>query len=201
MSHNTIRFHFSGGGAAFPWSVGYASVLKENFSSDNKYVFSGASSGGVVAAALALNIDLNRVIKVAYEIQQSMCRPPRGLFGTWRKALLEFYEQLLPKNINYTALDNLEICITNTNLDIKYVNQFKSREDLKEALLATKHIPFILDLKPTTRFRGEPCVDGYILGRSTSPKNPFNIHNVNVPFSWSKKDNVRPWEAVTPKSL
>jgi hypothetical protein len=40
------------------------------------------------------------------------------------------------------------------------VNEFQSKVDLIEAMMASAHVPFALDGRPFLRFRGKRCWDG-----------------------------------------
>ena len=40
------------------------------------------------------------------------------------------------------------------------VNEFESKADLIEAMMASAHVPFVLDGRPFLKFRGRRCWDG-----------------------------------------
>ena len=51
------------------------------------------------------------------------------------------------------------------------VSRFESKADLIECLLASAHIPVLLDYKPCASYKGKLCIDGSAL-KNNYVKNP-----------------------------
>jgi hypothetical protein len=167
--HDQILLHFSGCGAAFPYSLGYAAQLRDAFNLDRNVHFSGVSAGALVAVCLRLQVELPFAAELAYRYQQQLSKRRLGLFGVWRQLLVPYYHELLPDNIAYDRLDRLHIKVTYINGQSTFIDRFDSKDDLVDAILASQHIPFFLDLKPWGRFRGRRCLDADVLCRPIYP--------------------------------
>ena len=164
-----ILLHFGGTGAAFSYSLGYARYVAERFALDREVHISGVSGGALVAACLALKLDLSLPGELAFAYQQRLADRKLGLFGAWKTILYPYYRKLLPDRIRYDLLERLHIKVTFLNGKSEYIDRFRSKDDLIETILASQHIPFFLDLRPWTIFRGRRCIDADILAKETYP--------------------------------
>ncbi|MFW7381981.1 MAG: patatin-like phospholipase family protein [Oligoflexus sp.] len=169
VDQDQILFHFSGCGAAFPYSLGYAAHLRDNFCLGNNLHYSGVSAGALVAVCLRLKVELPFAAELAYRYQQRLSTRRLGLLGVWRQILVPYYHELLPDDINYDRLDRLHIKVTYINGQSTFIDRFESKGDLINAILASQHIPFFLDLKPWVQFRGRRCLDADVLCRPIYP--------------------------------
>lgn len=175
--------HFDGCGAGFPYSIGYAMYLKKHYDLTENLSFSGVSSGALIATALALDLDLHKPIDLAFHYQKSLQHRRLGLLGVWKKILHPFYNALLPDQMLYSAIKTLHIRLTYTNLASEFISDFTSKQDLTHCLLASQHIPFLLDMKPWTEYRGRHCLDGQWIDKKTTLTSP-NILFVR-PQKWN----------------
>ena len=197
MVHKAI--HFDGCGAAFAYTVGFCVYLDHRFKNDETMHYTGVSSGAWIATAKVLDIPLEECINLAIELQDRVRNRKLGLIGEFKGLLREYYEKLCPKNTNYKTVNRIHIRITESNFRTYFINNFHSRGDLIECLLASQHIPFLLDYKPYASFRGSPCFDGQWVKQKTRVQCPEYFEVTPLPKN-PFKQKFSPWKAVTVKS-
>jgi hypothetical protein len=94
---------------------------------------------------------------------------PLGLAGRWGLLVEEWLDLLLPADAHEVCKGNVTVLVTNVGvwpvLKRQYVSDFRDRDDLIQALLASIHIPFFMDTKFSRKFRGVRCVDGSFLSK------------------------------------
>lgn len=123
----------------------------------------GASAGSLVAAAVVFRINLDKLQKIildaAVEARKTILGPffpTFNLLTILRKALLK----LLPDNAHQVATGRLNVALTRLS-DGKtiLVSDFKSKEEVMQALICSCFIPFYCGFVPPT-FRGVRYIDG-----------------------------------------
>lgn len=123
----------------------------------------GASAGSLIAAAVVFRVNLDKLQKIildaAIEARKTIFGP---FFPTFhlqkilRKALLNF----LPDNAHQIATGRLNVALTRlSNGKTILVSDFKSKEEVIQALLCSCFIPFYCGFVPPT-FRGVRYIDG-----------------------------------------
>ncbi len=90
-----------------------------------------------------------------------------GTIGNVRSVTEEYANLVLPEDAHVRSSGRLHVSIVRVNkkppfLESVFVNEFRSREDLIQALLTSSHVPLYMDTKVTSEFRGRTCVDGGI---------------------------------------
>ncbi|XP_073443422.1 omega-hydroxyceramide transacylase-like [Dendrobates tinctorius] len=123
----------------------------------------GASAGSLVAAAVVFQVNLdelqNIILDAAIEVRKPIFGPFFGTFdlGTiFRRALLNF----LPDNAHLVATGRLNVALTRLS-DGKniLVSDFKSKDEVIQALICSCFIPFYCGFVPPT-FQGVRYIDG-----------------------------------------
>lgn len=192
--------HFHGCGAAFPWMIGYARFVREQRGLSARTHYSGVSSGALIALLLALDIDLDDAVTLAIDLQNEVSGRRLGLFGIWRSLLLKYYDHLIPEAAEVARLANLHIGLTELNRGTVYVSSFRDKRDLVGALLASQHVPFFMDLRPSARYRGQRYLDAW--WRQAPPPAGFaHCHEVAFsPLTPACHVRARPWERWTRKT-
>ncbi len=201
-THHNKTYFFGGSGAAFLWQLGYGECLLKHphhqWYAENAH-FKGRSAGALVATVFALKLDPKRAIDLANEAQNKVKGRPFGLIGIWRELLREVYDTLLPNDIDYTKVDNLSIELTDEHRQTQDISRFESKEDLIGALLATQHIPYVLNYRRYANFRGERFQDIPNPNAPSITGPQGQQYNICVPFKLFGK-GIKPWQALTRKS-
>lgn len=82
------------------------------------------------------------------------CRP-LGLYGVWGSMIREWLERLLPEDAAQKCSGRVEVAMTALpSLKQTTASHFTSKEDVLEACLASAYVPFFLDGKLATSYRG-----------------------------------------------
>ena len=155
---------FSGSGNHYPWQVGVALYLQENYDLSD-CCFLGVSGGSYIATILALNISIREYIlvwiKEAYQVFNKRFLATYLVCHSIIKLI--HLEKLSPEDYE-KANGRLFISITRFKCFLKnrIINKFYSNEDLVDATCASSQIPFILSPSFSYTFRGERCLDGGI---------------------------------------
>ena len=66
------------------------------------------------------------------------------------------------------------------NQPIKLCSNFTDKEDIRNAVLASTHLPYLSNGNGTTMFRGKEVVDAGITGQMFVPTKGKNFVNVNI---------------------
>lgn len=123
----------------------------------------GSSAGSLIAAAVVFRVHLDKLQKI---ILDAVIEARKTIFGPFfptfnllkilRKALLN----ILPDNAHQVATGRLNVALTRLS-DGKniLVSDFKSKEEVMQALICSCFIPFYCGFVPPT-FRGVRYIDG-----------------------------------------
>jgi hypothetical protein len=153
---------FSGSGYHYPWQVGVALYLQENYDL-SECCFLGVSGGSYVATLLALDISIKEYvyiwIKESYELFN------KRLLATYlicHSVIKRIHLKYLLREDYKKANGRLFISITRFKCFLKnrIINRFYSNEDLVDAICSSSQIPFMLSPSLFYKFRGERCLDG-----------------------------------------
>lgn len=88
-------------------------------------------------------------------------RSPLKQYGIWGDIIRSWLHEVLPGHAAELCSNRVNLLITRMPwLVAQSINQFTSKADLIDVILASAHVPFILDGKLQTRVRGVPCIDG-----------------------------------------
>lgn len=158
---------FGGCGWALAWSLGVARGLARLRPAELDR-FSGASGGALVAATLALGINQRDALDAMRAAAQGLSRRGTSAFGRTGDVLERILEDLLPADAHERLRGSALLTVSVTMLRPYslprswLVSDFgASREDLKQALLASCYLPeYTRRGSRSTMFRGARCVDG-----------------------------------------
>ena len=174
------RIHFRGNATGFFHHLGRCIFLRHHYDL-SQVKFSGCSSGAIMASIMTLNIDFIKVVIRPFQLQ------PKGqnrfaLTGSWKKKMRLFFEEILADNYNYNELTRLRIGVQFMD-GFQFFENFSSKEDLMNCLLASTHIPFFMDFKPFEKFRGRVCLDGDLFSAYERIKEEGVFYlNYEIPF-------------------
>ncbi|GAX80652.1 hypothetical protein CEUSTIGMA_g8087.t1 [Chlamydomonas eustigma] len=155
-------FSWAGSGLYFFWQLGAMKYLAEQCDL-SKVHMTGASGGSLVAVLAACGVSADLILKRAYELslEFNIWDRPMGLTGIWGGLVEQWLDELLPENAHEMCGGRVTVVVT-TLPDMRQVgiSDFKDKQDLINACMASCHVPLVLDLKVTRYCRGSECVDG-----------------------------------------
>lgn len=195
------ELYFSGAGGFYPYFMGIAKFIQENYSLED-IVFTGNSSSSYITLLLALNIPIEDALvehkKIMKEISSFTFGPLYNYYDTAKKYIYNYFEKNI--KINPKEINNLYIQITNTNdsynpknWESLFINNWDSLDDLFNCMKSSSFIP-IFGKSLTNEYRNMKCIDGgvnYYLKNSSHSTLKFKeskyIHtNIwrDIPFTW-----------------
>lgn len=163
---STTHIVFPGGGIFFYYQAGLVNFLRERYDLSS-CTFAGASAGALTATLTAANVDFFEATDLALNMAADAGVWDRsgGLQGIWGPMIEDWLDELLPESI-----DNLQgrISLLVTPLPSfgkSKISRFEDRQDLIKCNMASVHLPWFLDGKLTSDFRGKPHIDGSFLSK------------------------------------
>jgi hypothetical protein len=125
----------------------------------------GVSAGALCAVLVASGVSLDRAVRKAYDIsvEVDIWNRSGGLAGIWGDLIRRWLEELLPEDAHECCQNRVKIIATRMpRMQLRYLSDFESREDLIDACMASVHIPFFLDGNGTYKYRDEQYIDGSV---------------------------------------
>ena len=126
----------------------------------------GASAGALVTTLTACSVPPERTVLSAYRLglEYDLWERPLGLAGVWGDLLRDWLKELLPEDAHVHCSHRTTLAVTRLpSMAVCGFDSFSDKEDLIEAVMASVHVPFVLDFKPWARFRGERAMDGSVV--------------------------------------
>lgn len=159
---------FPGGGLFFYWQAGAVTYLREAGYDLSGCTMSGASAGALTATLTTCGVDLVEATELALDLSDEAGVWDRGggLQGIWGPIIEDWLGRLLPTDAHLAAgAGGLSLLVTPVSLPLRAarVDEFGSRDDLVRACMASVHLPWFLDGRWTTEFRGARHIDGSFL--------------------------------------
>lgn len=161
-----------GGGNFFWWQAGAVAWLASHFDL-SRAQFVGGSAGAMSATMAASGVDF----QAAFELEE------RLLDGTaeaqlhneppyWGGYVRRWLDKCLPADACERCNGRLHVQVTELapTFGTTTVSTYRDRDDLLDAVLASVHVPFWMDKRFCTTFRGTSCIDGSVyLPRFSEP--------------------------------
>lgn len=154
----------AGGGVFFFWEVGVLKYLSERYRLQDMNLI-GVSAGALASVLVACQVDLDRSVRRAYDIcvERDIFNRPGGLQGVWGAILRQWLDELLPEDAHERCQGRVKIIATRMpRMKLVYLDEFATRDDVIDSLMASVHIPFFLDGNGSFTYKGEPYIDGSI---------------------------------------
>jgi len=186
----------SGGGNLMPWYCGAIKAVLE-VRGKEPTVFAAFSSGALASAICLCELNIEHAIKRFVELmdKENVSKRMFGIAFIWGRMVRSWLEEILPENAAEMCEGSLVVhvleCrgIRKKGFVMRRVSNFPSRSVLIETLLASCHIPFLLDGRPWTTltttegdlphgtYKAIDCVVLYIFNmrRSKKAKNKYRI--------------------------
>lgn len=162
-----MSFVFCGAGSRLPWVMGIARYLvdKRFIEVETTPCIMGVSAGALTAAVTLSGVDTDLAVASATRIMEK-----RGVFTRWlgfigimSGILREWLEEVLPPDAHERCSGRLYVFIQRLFRGNMHVSQFPTREFLISALLASSHLPFVMNGLPFRWFNGSIVCDGGVL--------------------------------------
>jgi len=163
-SFSTTNIVFRGGGIFFYHQAGVVNFLRERYDLST-CTFSGASAGALTATLTAADVDFYEATDLALKLAEDagVWNRKGGLQGIWGPLIENWLGSLLPNCIDALE-DRITLLVTPVpSFGKTKVSRFQSRNDLIQCNMASVHLPWFLDGKLTSNFRGYPHIDGSFL--------------------------------------
>jgi hypothetical protein len=156
--------YFTGAGIYLWWQLGAVKYMQDHYDMNylRESVICGASAGSVSAAFLLLECDVEKAPKLAIDIAEryDVFSRKTGLAGVCRELMKTWLDELIPNEVKMEHLNNLYVAATNSRGQSELLTSFDDRDDLIDGLLTSCHVPFFLDGKAMTTYRGKKYFDG-----------------------------------------
>jgi hypothetical protein len=124
----------------------------------------GGASGGALCAALArCGVPAEAITESAYALSLAhrIWERPLGLVGVWGRIIEAWLEELLPADAAGRCAGGLGVVVcTLPSCRQVWIDDFADKPDLINCVMASAHVPMLLDLRLARPCRGAPCVDG-----------------------------------------
>eukprot|EP01038_Epipyxis_sp_PR26KG_P003970 gene3970-5690_t len=163
FGYKCIRY--PGGGIYFWWMAGASHYLQEKYDLTGMPVV-GVSAGAIAASLLASKSSFSDAASLALRIahENKVWDSKFGMAGILKSMIDEFLEEALPDDISSETLNSIHIAATPQNVYVngptKFISNFADKRDLKDAVLASSHIPLFMDGKFYSVYKDEKYVDG-----------------------------------------
>jgi len=196
---DALHFSLSGTGPAFfSWMVGFSHGLQQSgilssASSKSTNHLMGISGGSMCATLLAADFDLssNSDVMLCGQEQSDRCRDGKQKLGMLVSNMIEdlLDDTAVQKIMNNNTRRKLHIAMVDApngslikayNQHIKLYSNFMGKEDIKNAVLASTHIPYFANGDATTMFREKEVLDAGVTGQMFIPTKGKNFVNVNI---------------------
>ena len=165
-----------GGVLQYWWAAGAVEALRESHDCA-RVSFAGASAGALAAALAACDVDMAASARLAYELaeRENFYTRRLGLVGVFGPVVREWLWELLPADCAATCSGRVHVATVELPallraprhvLPRRCVHRdFADKADLVDCLLASAHVPYLMDGRARARFRGRMHLDGSALLR------------------------------------
>ncbi|KAJ3311688.1 1-acylglycerol-3-phosphate O-acyltransferase pnpla3 [Boothiomyces sp. JEL0838] len=142
---DTISFSFCDTNWLFFYQLGVAECLIDCMNPDilHSSLFIGTGTGAIVAAILALKLDIQHVQLILMNFVSELSKRPFGYISVmsenWRNQLNEIIPETVETDKLYVSLTNFE------SLENYSTNEFNSRDELVDGILASCYTPIVYE--------------------------------------------------------
>mmetsp|Transcript_8118 Transcript_8118/g.23288 ORF Transcript_8118/g.23288 Transcript_8118/m.23288 type:complete len:328 (+) Transcript_8118:589-1572(+) len=153
---------FCGGGVYFWWQLGVAKYLRERYDLSRTRML-GASGGAIAATLTACGISAEQAIQAAKAMadDRGLLERPLGVVGLWGQQVRDWLNDVLPHEAAELCRERVELLVMDfPRFKERAIGGFTCRTDLTEVIMASAHVPWVLDYRFTTYCRGRLVIDG-----------------------------------------
>lgn len=170
-----LCYVFKGAGGYIAWYLGYAKYLQEH-TDLSEATFAGTSAGSIVAAFLAAGVPIHDIwhqwfIRILNELPTNFRFPNRKFAQIAKKHV----RPLLPVEAIECLKGRLHISLTTTQFERMSISDFNSVDDLIDCVMASCHVPWVIDGTFTSEYGKARYMDGgvYNLLKGSTPYTPL----------------------------
>jgi predicted acylesterase/phospholipase RssA len=123
----------------------------------------GASGGAICAALARCGVCPDRIASSAYALSRhhKIWDKPMGLAGGWGSVIEQWLHDILPDDAHDRCSGGLGVIVTQLPTWRQLsIQEFESKADLINCVMASAHVPLLLDMQLSRSCRGVACVDG-----------------------------------------
>lgn len=168
-----ICYVFKGAGGYIAWYFGYAKYLQDNVDLSN-VTFGGTSAGSIIATFLAANIPIKDAwnswfMKLLGDLPPHFKFPNVEFVPVAKKHVFQLLTPEKFEKIN----ERVHISLTNVNLQRVSVDEFESVEDIVNCVIASCHVPWVIDGNAIVKYKGSHYMDGSVYNTLTRGIDPY----------------------------
>jgi predicted patatin/cPLA2 family phospholipase len=185
---------FAGGGGKYNYSLGVLQYIQENFDLSD-VVVSGSSSGCFPAVVAVSGLDSETMFESwNVPLLNEVNRHTFGATAIWNRIVRSYTTKHIPPNTYMRANGRLFIQLTKfPSFEGELVSDWKSHNDMLDAMMASSFVPIFDMFKLTAKFRGNRFIDGSISDRNPTPFNSEIPSFVVRADMWRKMPNSYFW--------
>jgi predicted acylesterase/phospholipase RssA len=141
-----------GGGIYFWWYAGVMTQLREDGVDLSRLHHVGCSAGAIAAVLAASGVDFDRAWNVALahlERNGALQNGAKACTGIWGDILRDFLDELLPSDAHRKLTESVTVVVSCVGYPSVFwregVSEFPTRDALLDAVLASAHVPLLLN--------------------------------------------------------
>lgn len=141
-----------GGGIYFWWYAGVCAQLRDEGVDLSRLHHVGCSAGAIAAVLAASGVDFDRAWAVAMahlERNGALQEGSKACAGVWGDILRQYLDELLPPDAHCICTSLVTVVVSCVGLPAIFwregVSEFPTREALLDAVMASVHIPILLN--------------------------------------------------------
>jgi hypothetical protein len=123
----------------------------------------GASGGAICAALARCGVRAEAAAAAAYRLSQEhrIWEKPMGLAGAYGSLIESWLDELLPEDAAERCRGGLGVVVTQLpSCQQVAIDDFRDKADLINCIMASAHVPLLLDMRLVRECRGVPACDG-----------------------------------------
>lgn len=157
-----LRITWAGSGIYFWWQLGAMQYLGQRYDL-TRIPMAGASGGALCAVLARCGVDPELITESAYQLSldHEIWSRPLGLVGVWGRIIEQWLDALLPPDAAERCRGEVGVVVTEMpSCRQRCIDDFEDKVDLINCVMASAHVPLLLDLQLSRKCRGVHCVDG-----------------------------------------
>lgn len=160
---------FPGASTNIFWQFGVVKYLQHHRVISSKTTCYAASAGAITSALYLCNVEIDMAYRHAMHLYRvyNLSKRTFGVVGIWGYIVRLWLDDILPNDCAETLSGRLHIFMSKVSSPMKpfIESTFRSKHDVISCIMASCHIPFVLDLAPFASYRNNWFVDGQMLTR------------------------------------
>lgn len=157
-----MKISWAGSGIYFWWQLGAMQYLAQRYDLTSVPMV-GASGGAICAVLGRCGVDAERISDSAYRlaVDYNIWEQPMALAGAWGPIIEGWLHDLLPHDAAVRCRGELGVVVTQLpSCRQLSIDDFEDKDDLVNCVMASAHVPMLLDKQLSRPCRGAWCVDG-----------------------------------------